>query len=317
MSHTLVNPSFETWDMDPAEGGFKPDGWTITKAGAAELVTNGHFASSDLTGWTAAAGWAATTGKAVHTAGIADTTDLKQNISLANTKIYSVIVKTSGRTAGALTLSCENATIAPVSGVISKPNVYFFQLTATATDTTSMLALTPEAAFNGAVDYISVRINEISNATQARNHADCAAFPSCDALDIGIDATPNKVTAQAVLTLQEAHDYCLRFSHKWYHDNVAVVDPAVAAHTPTLTVKTHDASLYLQADLSWSSVAYAFPITLVAVRETWRRHFTSPAGDTSFLILFDSDDMQGATVYKEHIVLDDFHCEDLTDAGLV
>jgi len=316
MSHTLVNPSFETWDMDPAEGGFKPDGWTITKAGAAELVTNGHFASNDLTGWTAT-DWDATTGAAVHTPDTGHTNPLQQNINLANTKVYSVIVKVSGRTAGTLTLSCENATISPVSGVVSKPNVYFFQLTATADDATSMLALTPSATFDGQVDYVSVRINEISNATQARNHADCAAFPSCDALDIGIDATPNKVTAQAVLTLQEAHDYCLRFSHKWYHDNVAVVDPAVAAHTPTLTVKTHDASLYLKADLSWAAGAYAFPITLVAVRETWRRHFTSPAGDTSFLILFNSDDMQGATVYKEHIVLDDFHCEDLTDAGLV
>jgi hypothetical protein len=301
--------------MDPVEGGYKPDGWTITKAGAAELVTNGHFAS-ELTSWTAAAGWAGTLLKAVHTAGINDTTALQQNISLANLKVYSIIVKVSGRTAGTLTLSLANATLSPVSGVISKDNVYFFQATSSST-AASALALTPNKDFDGAVEYISVRINEVSNATQARNHADCAPFPSCDALDIGIDATPNKVTAQAVLTLVEAHDYCLRFSHKWYHDNVAVVDPAVAAHTPTLTVKTHDASLYLQADLSWASDPYAFPITLVAVRETWRRHFTSPAGDTSFLILFDSDDMQGATVYKEHVVLDDFHCEDLTDAGLV
>jgi hypothetical protein len=303
--------------MDPSEGGYAPTGWTITKAGAAELVTNGHFASNDLTGWTAAAGWAATTGSAVHTAGIADTTPLQQNISLANTKVYQVIVKTSGRTAGTLTLSCENATISPVSGVISSANVYFFTLTATATDATSMLALTPNAAFDGQVDYITVRINEISNATRARNHADCGPFPSCDALDIAIDATPNKVTASAVLTLQEVHDYCFSFRHLWYHDNVAVVDPNVAAHTPTITIKTHDASLSLQADLTWAAGAYAFPITLSATKEQFRKHFTSPTGDTSFLVVFDSDDMQGATVYKEHIVLDDFHCEDLTDAGLV
>lgn len=316
MPHTMVNPSFESWDMDPSEGGYAPVGWTITKAGAAELITNGHFASNDLTGWTAAAGWAATTGKAVHTAGIADTTPLQQNISLANAKLYTIVVKVSGRTAGTLTLSIENGTISPVSGVISTPNVYFFTLTATATDATSMLALTPNAAFDGTVEYVSVRINEISNALQARKHSDCGPFPSCDALDIAIDATPNKVTASAVLTLVALHDYCFSFLHKWYHDNPLVVDPAAAGHTPTITIKTHDASLSLQADLTWAAGAYAFPITMFAALTQFRRHFTSPAGDTSFLVVFDSDDMQGATVYKEHIVLDNFHCEDLTEAGI-
>jgi hypothetical protein len=314
MTHTIVNGSFESWDMDPTEGGFLPVGAVVTKAGAgnAELVTNGHFASNDLTGWTAAAGWAATTGKAVHTAGIGDITPLEQNISLVTGKVYTCRVKVSGRTAGTLTLSCEN--IAETPGAVSTNNEYVFTFTANATDATSMLALTPNAAFNGAVEYVSVHRDEFSDLGRAGKHSKCAPFPSCDAADFAIDATPNVVTLTVPMTLVQGHDYHLKFWHLWYHDHTTVIDPAVAGHTPTVTIKTADGGHYLQADLTWAAQAYAFPVTLKAIGEYWHKRFSAtPDGHTAFLVVLDSDDMQGATVYKEHWVVDNLSCEDVTD----
>jgi hypothetical protein len=163
---------------------------------------------------------------------------------------------------------------------------------------------------------VSVHRNEFSDLIRARNHADCASFPSCDAADFAIDSVPNKVTLTGVLTLIEKHDYHFKFFHKWYHDHNTVTDPATAGHTPTVTIKTHDASLYLQANLSWAAQAYAFPITMKAIGEVWGKRFTSPTGDTSFLVVFDSDDMAGATTYKEHWVVDDVSCEDVTDESM-
>jgi hypothetical protein len=117
------------------------------------LVTNGDFATNDLTGWTAAAGWSAATGKAVHTAGIGDTTPLVQTISLTNDLMYMVEVTVSGRTAGSVVISFGSLQGNLEVFVDSVRKVSF-----TATSTASFnLTLTPTTDFDGAVDDILVR----------------------------------------------------------------------------------------------------------------------------------------------------------------
>ena len=135
-------------------------GLTVDAVAASEatlgstLLTNGDFATNDLTGWTAAAGWSAATGKAVHTAGIADTTALVQGVSLTNGAVYQVTVTTSSCTAGTLILTFGALT---GSYSISINGTYNYTFTATATANVN-LTFTPNADFNGAVDDISVKL---------------------------------------------------------------------------------------------------------------------------------------------------------------
>jgi len=314
MPQALANRSFENWEYDATEGGFKPVSWVKACAGSgnAELVTNGGFAT-DLTGWTALAGWSfdEATGGAIHNGGIADTTDLKQNISLADTKVYTLVVRVTGRTAGTLTPSCENVVETPAA--ISEDGTWSFTLTANATDATSMLALTPTATFDGVVNYVSVRRNEFSDIKPSGKHSKCAPFPSLRGADFGIDSTPNVCTLLGVATLVEGNEYHIKAFHKWYHEKSDIVDPAVAHHHPTITIRTADSGHYLQADLTWDAAAYAFPITMLAGGDWFSKRFTaSPSGHTSYHVLISSNDMQGATTYKEHCVFDDVILEDVT-----
>jgi trimeric autotransporter adhesin len=116
------------------------------------LISNGNFATNDLTGWTAAAGWSAATGKAVHSAG--DTTALVQAVSVTNGSTYQVAVTTSGRSAGTLTVQ--------MGALVEAYDVYLndtYYKTFTATATASInLIFTPNTDFNGAVDDVSVKL---------------------------------------------------------------------------------------------------------------------------------------------------------------
>ena len=128
----------------------------------ATMLTNGDFATNDLTGWTAAAGWSAATGKAVHTGGIADTTPLTQSVNLTNGKVYEVVVVTSGGTTSGLTLtfgSLEGSYDVGAAGTVKKT----FKATSTAA---FALTFTPTAAFDRAVDDITVKLITV-NATPA------------------------------------------------------------------------------------------------------------------------------------------------------
>jgi len=121
------------------------------------LLSNGDFATNDLTEWTAADGWSAATGKAVHTAGT-DTTVLLQSVSLTATKVYEVMVVTTGRTAGTLTL-----TLGALSGsaVIASNTTTTQRFTATDTEATD-LKLTPTATFDGAVASVTCKLVTIT-----------------------------------------------------------------------------------------------------------------------------------------------------------
>jgi hypothetical protein len=311
MPQTLLNPSFENWAYQEDEGGKAPVSWTRALAGSANLVTNGGFATNDLTSWTAAAGWAATTGKAVHTAGIADTTPLTQNISLTTAHHYLISVRISGRTAGTLSMGLENITTGPFAIGGYAEATYEVEVIANATDATSLLSFTPSATFDGAVDEISVRDKALSDIRRAGDHSKCDDYPSLDAMDFCIDATPNVVTATAVLTLVASDDYHLHFTHMLAHDDPAITEPD--AHYGTVTVKTHDASLYLQANLTWGAGAYAFPIASLFTKDRFSKRFTADPGDTSYLIVFSSNDLHGSAGYLKHLYIDNVHCEDVTD----
>lgn len=321
MAHTIKNPSFENWAIDPSEGGFLPVDWVKSCAGSgnAELVTNADFAT-DLTGWTAAAGWSfdEDSGGAIHDGGISDTTDLKQNISITDEKEYTLIVRVHGMTAGKLTPDCENIDEVGALYDIEEDGTWIYTITGSATDATSMLKLTPTATFDGVVDYVSVRRNDFSDIKPSGDHATCAPFPSLRGADFGIDATPNACTLLGVATLVEGYEYHFKLFHKWYHEDPDITEPnevsGGVAHIPTVTIKTSDSGHYLQSDLTWSASPYAFPITMKSLGDIFSKRFTaSPAGHTSFHVLISSGDMQGNSNGKEHCVFDDCHLEDVTD----
>ena len=145
----------------------------------AQMLTNGDFATNDLTGWTAAAGWSAATGKAVHNGAIGDTTPLTQNVNLVNGNVYQVTVTTSARTAGTLTLTF-GALVG--SYAVSANTTYDYTFTATATAAVA-LTFTPTATYDGAVDDVFVRL-VTANAT-----------PMLDILDTGgVSACPIRVS---------------------------------------------------------------------------------------------------------------------------
>lgn len=310
MPQTLLNPSFESWAPEATEGGNAPASWTRAVAGSANLVANGGFGSNDLTSWTAAAGWAGTTGKAVHTAGIADTTALAQNISLSNTLVYIVRFTISGRTAGTLTPGLENIAANAAFVAAKSDNMsYYFEVTANATDATSLLSFTPTATFDGAIDDISVRPKLASDIRQAGDHSKCDDYPSLDAIDMCVDSTPNVVTLTGTLTLVEAEAYHFYFKHMRSHDDPAIV--AADAHYATVTIRTSDSGHYLQSDLSWAAGAYAFPISsLFNQYDRFSKRFTAtPAGHTAYTIVFSSNDLHGSSGYLLHQYIDNVHCE--------
>jgi len=118
------------------------------------MLTNGDFATGDLTGWTAAAGWSATTFKAVHNGGISDTTPLTQSVSLVSGSVYEISVTTSSRTTGSLALTFGSLT---GSYTISTNTTTRQTFTATATASFD-LTFTPAATFNGAVDDVTCKL---------------------------------------------------------------------------------------------------------------------------------------------------------------
>jgi hypothetical protein len=122
---------------------------------ATNLITNGDFATNDLTSWTAAAGWSAATGKAVHTAGIADVTALVQAVAMTTGAIYQIQFTISGRTAGTLTMTC--GALPTNMNAISADGIQYWSVTAAAT-TNYNLTFTPTATFDGAIDNISVKL---------------------------------------------------------------------------------------------------------------------------------------------------------------
>jgi hypothetical protein len=122
---------------------------------ATNLLTNGDFATNDLTGWTAAAGWSGATGKAVHTAGIADTTALVQAVAMTTGAIYQIQFTVVGRTAGTVTMTC--GALPTNMSAISADAVCYWSVTAAAT-TNYNLTFTPTATFDGAIDDISVKL---------------------------------------------------------------------------------------------------------------------------------------------------------------
>jgi hypothetical protein len=117
-------------------------------ADTSNLLTNGDFATNDLTGWAAAAGWSAATGKAVHNGAIADTTALDSTFAVVAGRTYCLTFGISGRTAGSVKVSCggrtsENKTIDATQ--------YSWRFKAM---TTATLKFTPTADFDGAIDNV-------------------------------------------------------------------------------------------------------------------------------------------------------------------
>jgi hypothetical protein len=132
------------------------------------ILTNGDFATNDLTNWTAAAGWSAATGVAIHTAGIADVTPLTHAVTLVNNGVYQVIVTCIGRSAGTLAM-----TFGALTGnyAVGGSNVTF-EYTFTATSSASFdLTFTPSASFNGGIDNVTVKMIT-ANATPIANFLD-------------------------------------------------------------------------------------------------------------------------------------------------
>lgn len=299
---TLLNPSFENWAAHAAEGGFAPASWTRALAGSANLVTNGDF-PTDLTGWSGT-NWSVVDGKAQHGTG---TNVLSQNISLTTGHIYRISVRISGRTTGTLSLALENVTTGPFAIGGYAEATYEVDVTANATDATSLLSFTPSSAYDGALDSISVRDIALSDIRQCGDRSHLDAFPSMYGLDFCIDATPNVATLQGVLTLVASESYHLYFWHMISHDDPAIVDPD--AHYATVTIKTHDNSLYLQADLTWGAGAYAFPIASLFTKDRFSKRFVADPGDTSYLVVFSTNDLHGSAGYFKHQFIDNLHCE--------
>lgn len=142
--------------------GTKASASMLATQGTINLLTNGDFATNDLTGWTAAAGWSAETGKAVHTAGIADTTPLVQAVTLADNSMYAVTLTRSSGGSGTVTLTLGTLDGSYDAGWIAgHPTGSYGTVTVTFWNTTAgavNLTLTPTATFDGSIDDISVKL---------------------------------------------------------------------------------------------------------------------------------------------------------------
>ena len=114
------------------------------------LTTNGTFTGS-LTGWTST-NWTLSSDKALHTTG--NTSALSQSIGgIVLTAPYQVVITTSGRTAGSITVSLGGYT----SDAISTNTTTTIPLYPTSGGTQT-LSINPTSAFDGAVDDITLKI---------------------------------------------------------------------------------------------------------------------------------------------------------------
>lgn len=122
-----------------------------------ELLTNPNFTGS-ATGWTLGANWAYSANAVCHTPGA--TATLSQAFSPVVGRKYTVTVSSINRTAGAYVIDVGGNT----SATYSVDGSYQYTFTAT---TTGSLTLTPEAAFDGCIDSLSIFVHEDSYVTDA------------------------------------------------------------------------------------------------------------------------------------------------------
>ena len=112
-----------------------------------ESVTNGGFDTD--TDWTKGTGWTISASKANKAAGVAS--DLEQDITAENGKLYVVKYDISGRTAGTLTPD-----VGGTNGVARSTNGSFEELiTGGSSDT--ILRFEADSSFDGSIDNVSVR----------------------------------------------------------------------------------------------------------------------------------------------------------------
>jgi hypothetical protein len=117
----------------------------------ATLLTNGDFATGDLTGWTAGANWAYSGGGVQHTAGSVEA--ISQNISVTSGQYYIVDWSQTGATAGTLAFA-----IGAVSYTVNySDTVKSVTIVPTSTGSLSF-SITPSSAYNGTLDNIRVRV---------------------------------------------------------------------------------------------------------------------------------------------------------------
>lgn len=119
-----------------------------------ELVTNGDFSSS--TGWTLGTGWAVASGKATKTAGSGS--DLSRPILVEGGKVYRVNFTISARSAGTLIVKTNTGLVGDTSATVSVNGTYS-RLFRAPPGVTSIV-LTADAAFNGSVDDLSVKLED-------------------------------------------------------------------------------------------------------------------------------------------------------------
>jgi hypothetical protein len=119
-----------------------------------EKVLNGEF-TTNLSSWTAGAGWAwEAGGYARHTAG--NTAALTQYVYVTAGNVYNVVVTFYGTTAGTVVTTLGADTVTGATGTTGTVRA---AVTASATGFVA-LSITPVTAFNGAVDEISVTVDD-------------------------------------------------------------------------------------------------------------------------------------------------------------
>jgi hypothetical protein len=119
-----------------------------------ELVTNGDFAS-DLSGWTAS-NWTWNAGTAKHDLTFVDA--LSQAVAITNGETYQIEFDITGRTAGTITptLNGVNVPLHAVTNTYTANGTYKRSVVANATGSL-LLAFTPSADFDGALDGITLK----------------------------------------------------------------------------------------------------------------------------------------------------------------
>lgn len=113
-----------------------------------EEVTNGDFATGDLTGWSGT-NWGYSGGAALHTAGA--TSSLNQNAGLTIGINYHTSFTIAGRTAGTLKIAVGSG----AAGTTRSTNGLFTENVVCAGN--SSVFLIPSSDFDGTVDSISVK----------------------------------------------------------------------------------------------------------------------------------------------------------------
>lgn len=122
---------------------------TLSQAATADYgyVANGTFTGS-ATGWTLGAGWAYGSNAVSHTSGTA-TLVPNPAVNIVIGGVYTLTYTVTGRSAGTIT-----PTLGGVAGTARTTNGTFIQaITAT---TTGNLIFTPDTAFNGTIDNVSI-----------------------------------------------------------------------------------------------------------------------------------------------------------------